>query len=86
MSQLEPTRIKPDSSQKILLLKLLTLGGTGEKGGKPKVKGKGIQSVTSASGADDRVGGLPYMTSAVGGGRGIPKKQMKGTKSADLLP
>ena len=28
--------------------------------------------------------GLPYMTSAVGGGRGVPKKQKKGTKSADL--
>ena len=28
--------------------------------------------------------GLPYMTSAVGGGRGVPKKQMRGTKSADL--
>ena len=28
--------------------------------------------------------GLPYMTSAVGGGRGVPKKQTKGTKSADL--
>ena len=25
-----------------------------------------------------------YMTSAVGGGRGVPKKQMNGTKSADL--
>ena len=29
-------------------------------------------------------GGLPYMTSAMGGGRGVPKKQTKGTKSADL--
>ena len=29
------------------------------------------------------VRGLPYMTSAVGGGRWVPKKQMKGTKSAD---
>ena len=28
--------------------------------------------------------GLPYMTSAVGGGRGVPKKQKKGTKSAEL--
>ena len=31
-----------------------------------------------------RVRGLPYMTSAVGGGRGVPEKQTKGTKSADL--
>ena len=28
--------------------------------------------------------GLPYMTSAVGWGRGVPKKQTKGTKSADF--
>ena len=28
--------------------------------------------------------GLPYMMSGVGGGRGVPKKQMRGTKSADL--
>ena len=28
--------------------------------------------------------GLPYMMSAVGEGRGVPKKQTKGTKSADL--
>ena len=28
--------------------------------------------------------GLPYMTSAVGGGKGVPKKQTKGTKSDDL--
>ena len=28
--------------------------------------------------------GLHYITSAVGGGRGVPKKQTKGTKSADL--
>ena len=28
--------------------------------------------------------GLPYMTSTVGGGGVVPKKQMKGTKSADL--
>ena len=28
--------------------------------------------------------GLPYMTSAVGGGEGDPKKQTKGTKSDDL--
>ena len=30
------------------------------------------------------VGGLPYMTSTVGGGRGVTKKQTKVTKSADL--
>ena len=30
------------------------------------------------------VRGLPDMTSAVGWGRGFPKKQTKGTKSADL--
>ena len=29
--------------------------------------------------------GLPYMTSAVGGGSGVPKKQTKGTKSVDLF-
>ena len=28
--------------------------------------------------------GLPYMTPAVGGGRWVPQKQTKGTKSADL--
>ena len=28
--------------------------------------------------------GLPFMTSAVGGGRVVPKKQTKGTKAADL--
>ena len=29
--------------------------------------------------------GLPYMTSALEGGRGVPKQQTKGTKSADFL-
>ena len=28
----------------------------------------------------DLLRGLPYMTSAMGGGRGVPKKQTKGTK------
>ena len=28
--------------------------------------------------------GLPYMMSAVGGGRGVPKKQAKETQSVDL--
>ena len=32
----------------------------------------------------ERKRGLPYMTSAVGWGRGVPKKKSKGTKSADL--
>ena len=34
--------------------------------------------------SNSSLGGLPYMTSAVGGGRGVPKKQTKGTKSDDL--
>ena len=29
--------------------------------------------------------GLPYMTSAVGGGRGVPKKQTKGRKYTDFI-
>ena len=38
---------------------------------------------TSAERSGIHVSGLPYMTSAVGGW-GVPKKQTKGTKSADL--